>query len=84
MPALAPAATPTASIPAPTHPYPPPPPRVCVPRGFDWDALAQRRLRAPYVPKVAGPADASNFDGGQAAGRGEDSRYISTGVFRDF
>jgi hypothetical protein len=23
-------------------------------RGFDWDALAQRRLKAPYVPKVGG------------------------------
>lgn len=21
-------------------------------RGFDWDALAQRRLKAPYIPKV--------------------------------
>jgi hypothetical protein len=54
-------------------------------RGFEWDGLAQRRLKAPYVPKVSGPADASNFDvaqGGQHAKR--NSRYISTGVFKDF
>ncbi|KAL4451289.1 hypothetical protein ABPG77_009361 [Micractinium sp. CCAP 211/92] len=54
-------------------------------RGFDWDALAQRRLKAPYIPKVSGPADASNFDVPQTAQHVKrSSRYISTGVFKDF
>ena len=125
-------------------------------KGFDWDALAQRKLKAPYVPKVrwrrevyvgcesvewcgvvcgglseggqnaavhaapwlcclvlfvclplpawmpnapaalpgtpsamcrqvSGPADASNFDVAQTGQHAKhNSRYISTGVFKDF
>jgi len=35
--------------------------------------------------QVNGPADASNFEGGQAAQHAKrNSRYISTGVFKDF
>lgn len=53
--------------------------------GFDWDALAARKMRAPFVPRVAGADDASNFDG---AGAGppprRDSRYQSTGLFKEF
>ncbi|KAI7838861.1 hypothetical protein COHA_007362 [Chlorella ohadii] len=54
-------------------------------KGFDWDALTQRKLKAPYVPKVSGPADASNFDAAQNTNSAtRNSRYISTGVFKDF
>ncbi|KAJ1450461.1 kinase-like domain-containing protein [Pelagophyceae sp. CCMP2097] len=30
--------------------------------GFDWPALASREMAAPYVPRICGVADASNFD----------------------
>jgi serine/threonine protein kinase len=54
-------------------------------KGFDWDALTQRKMKAPYVPKVNGPADASNFDAAQTTpSASRNSRYISTGVFKDF
>ncbi|KAI3430680.1 hypothetical protein D9Q98_005269 [Chlorella vulgaris] len=54
-------------------------------KGFDWDALAQRKMKAPYVPKVTGPADSSNFEVSQAAQHARhNSRYISTGAFKDF
>lgn len=45
------------------------------------DLLPQPRRRS----QVKGPDDASNFDaaGGSAAGA-RNSRYISTGVFKDF
>ena len=52
--------------------------------GFDWDALAARKMRAPFVPRVASPEDASNFDGAGASPPRRDSRYVSTGVFKDF
>jgi len=29
---------------------------------IDFDALLKRQLKAPWVPKVAGIADTSNFD----------------------
>jgi serine/threonine protein kinase len=52
--------------------------------GFNWDALAARRARAPFVPKVSSPDDASNFEGSDAGAPRRDSRYVSTGVFKDF
>lgn len=30
--------------------------------GFNWDGLKQRILKAPIVPKIKSPTDASNFD----------------------
>ncbi|KAK8748221.1 hypothetical protein OTU49_016378, partial [Cherax quadricarinatus] len=30
--------------------------------GFDWDGLRARSLQPPIIPKIKGPADASNFD----------------------
>jgi cGMP-dependent protein kinase len=30
--------------------------------GMDWEALRNRTIKPPYVPKVHGPLDASNFD----------------------
>nr|XP_045598842.1 cGMP-dependent protein kinase, isozyme 1-like [Procambarus clarkii] len=30
--------------------------------GFDWDGLRTRSLQPPIIPKIKGPADASNFD----------------------
>ncbi|KAG7671492.1 hypothetical protein Ndes2526B_g09344 [Nannochloris sp. 'desiccata'] len=52
--------------------------------GFDWDALAQRKMAAPFVPKVSSPEDASNFDGANVAPPKDAGRYQSTGVFKDF
>jgi len=52
--------------------------------GFDWDALAQRKMAAPFVPKVGSPEDASNFDGANVAPPKDAGRYQSTGVFKDF
>lgn len=52
--------------------------------GFDWDALAQKKMPAPYVPKVSSPDDASNFDGASVAEHRPAGRYQSTGVFKDF
>ena len=31
-------------------------------KGFDWDGVLQRRGRPPFVPKVSGADDTSNFD----------------------
>lgn len=40
-------------------------------RGFDWDALAQRRLKAPYIPKVGrGQGRLTAWGGGGAFGGG--------------
>lgn len=52
--------------------------------GFDWDALAQRKMKAPYVPKVSSPEDASNFEGAAAGAARGNSNYTSTGIFADF
>ena len=39
----------------------------------------------PARPQVSGPADASNFDAAQNTQHAKrNSRYISTGVFKDF
>ena len=48
--------------------------------------LAHKRPpHVPVPPQVSGPADASNFDASQAAQHAKrGSRYISTGVFKDF
>lgn len=29
---------------------------------FDWDGLIQKKLKAPYVPKIKNSLDISNFD----------------------
>ena len=29
---------------------------------FDWKRMARQQLKAPYVPKIAGPTDLSNFE----------------------
>jgi hypothetical protein len=52
--------------------------------GFDWDALARRELKAPYVPEVKGADDASNFEGMGHAEEQSRGRYVSIGVFKDF
>ena len=52
--------------------------------GFDWEALAQRKLRAPYLPRISGADDVSNFDAPTANPAKRNSRYVSTGVFADF
>ena len=52
--------------------------------GFDWDALAQRETKAPYVPKVGAADDASNFDASHIPPRRSEGHYASTGVFKDF
>jgi len=31
-------------------------------KGFDWDALLAKKLKAPIVPKIKGNTDISNFD----------------------
>lgn len=31
-------------------------------RGFDWQGLAERSLKPPFVPAVAGPFDVRHFD----------------------
>ena len=30
--------------------------------GFDWEALAQKKLKAPIIPKIKNPGDTSNFE----------------------
>ena len=30
--------------------------------GFDWQAMQERRLRAPFTPRLKNPLDTSNFD----------------------
>ena len=55
--------------------------------GFDWEALAQRKIPAPFVPRVSSPEDASNFESSAANAHGDKTpaaRYQSTGVFKDF
>jgi hypothetical protein len=50
-------------------------------------AVAECRLprSCPSSPQVSGPADASNFDAAQGVQHAKrNSRYISTGVFKDF
>lgn len=29
---------------------------------IDWDALIQKKLKAPFKPTLSGPGDTSNFD----------------------
>ena len=31
-------------------------------KGMDWDKLATKMYKAPFVPKVSDPQDVSNFD----------------------
>ena len=31
-------------------------------KGVDWDDLYYRKVKGPIIPRVRGPADASNFD----------------------
>ena len=54
---------------------------------INWNAAAQQRLRAPYVPRVASVSDLSHFvDSGDAV-PGLSSRsdpYVSVGRFADF
>lgn len=37
-------------------------PRVCRFKNFDWDALIQRKMKPPIVPKIKNQLDTSNFD----------------------
>lgn len=30
--------------------------------GFDWNALLEKKLKAPFVPKIKNETDISNFD----------------------
>lgn len=30
--------------------------------GFNWETLRNRSMKSPFIPKVKGPSDASNFD----------------------
>lgn len=31
-------------------------------QGFDWESLQSGKMKAPYVPKIKGPTDLSNFE----------------------
>lgn len=33
----------------------------CPKQGLDWDDLAEKKIGAPFVPKIAGELDVSNF-----------------------
>jgi len=57
--------------------------------GFDWAALKAQRIRAPYIPNVKRPDDASHFD--QIDPRDprlrlsdDDRAYESDGEFANF
>jgi serine/threonine protein kinase len=53
--------------------------------GFDWDALAQRKLKPPFVPKISSSDDASNFQGDAVISKRQgDDAYVSMGAFKDF
>eukprot|EP00803_Ostreobium_quekettii_P000241 evm.model.scf_1252.3 EVM.evm.TU.scf_1252.3 scf_1252:22586-28170(-) len=57
-------------------------------RGFNWPAFERQQVQPPYVPKVSGPGDASNFmtpaDANTHPATQQPKRYVSTGVFKDF
>eukprot|EP00803_Ostreobium_quekettii_P011350 evm.model.scf_945.2 EVM.evm.TU.scf_945.2 scf_945:18680-23149(+) len=57
-------------------------------KGFNWPAFERQELQPPYLPKVAGPGDASNFvipaDANTHPAMQQPKRYVSTGVFKDF
>ncbi|WIA19038.1 hypothetical protein OEZ85_003698 [Tetradesmus obliquus] len=56
--------------------------------GFDWQAFEAKKLKAPYMPVVKSPGDASNFNAAvddNAAGGAYRSRpYVSKGDFKEF
>lgn len=54
--------------------------------GFDWDALAQRTMQAPFVPS-ASTCDLSHSIQTQdikSSRAKKDDSYMSTGIFKDF
>eukprot|EP00873_Tetraselmis_striata_P025622 jgi/Tetstr1/445886/TSEL_003524.t1 len=53
-------------------------------QGFDWHRLATKTMTPPYVPKVQGNEDSSNFDPVPDDSHDTRKRYVSTGNFRDF
>lgn len=30
--------------------------------GFDFDSVLRKKIKAPWIPKLSGPTDTSNFD----------------------
>lgn len=81
--------TPTQTPSSPVSAFPPP---FSLPQTLGWDALLARRLPPPFVPKLAGRTDVSNFDEeftGEAPTLSppRDARPLSTAeqaAFRDF
>lgn len=59
-------------------------------RGFDWNALTERSMKAPYVPSVdvfstlSVAADGSTGDSSTPSPSKSRDRYVSTGIFSDF
>lgn len=60
-------------------------------RGFDWNKLEERRMKAPFVPSAvsttsqdgATTADGKGESGSVLSAQSRD-RYVSTGIFTDF
>lgn len=54
-------------------------------RGFDWAALREGRIKAPYVPRLKDADDMHHFVDCEDENPGSDySAYASVGNFADF
>lgn len=56
------------------------------PGNFDWDALSARTMAPPYVPRVKGASDLSNFDQPNLCDGPPQLKYVDprTGWDKDF